>query len=110
MLAPATSVVLVSASPSLREWVAERLLSARNGEVEISGQDRDCPAQPGLVQSVAGFVVRTVKALGACCLQGEAPVLQGSALLRGVGSVLRGGAVGAPGRWLQELLCPAGTP
>lgn len=74
-------MVLVSASPSLREWV-ERLVSARNGEVAIAGQDRNCPAQAGVLQNVAEFVVRSVKALGAaCCLQGEDPVLQGSALI-----------------------------
>lgn len=82
MLVPATSVVLVSASPSLREWVAERLVNARNGEVAISGRDRNCPAQAGLLQNVAEFVVRPVEALGACCsLQGEDPVLQAPAVI-----------------------------
>lgn len=61
--------------------MAERLVSARNGEVAISGQDRNFPAQAGLLENVAEFVVRSVKAPGACCFQGEDPVLQGSALL-----------------------------
>lgn len=74
-------MVLVSASPSLREWVAEGLVSARSGEVAMSGKDRNCPAQAGLLQGIAAFVVRPVKALGACCSQGEEPVLQAPALI-----------------------------
>lgn len=53
----------------------------RNGEVAISGRDRNCPAQAGLLQNVVEFVVRPVKALGACCSQGEDPVLQAPALI-----------------------------
>lgn len=52
----------------------------RNGEVDVSGRDRNCPAQAGLLQNVAEFVVRPVKALGACS-QGEDPVLQAPALI-----------------------------
>lgn len=33
------------------------------------------------VRDVVEFLVRSVKALGACCFQGEDPVLQGSALI-----------------------------
>lgn len=64
------------------EGMGGRVVNARNGEVAISGRDRNCPAQAGLLQNVAEFVVRPVEALGACCsLQGEDPVLQAPAVI-----------------------------
>lgn len=97
MLVPATSVVLLSACPSLRMGGREAGKCQEWGSCPIWPGQR-LPSQAGLFQNVAEFVVRSVKALGARCFQEKmlsCPWCRDQLCSGRVGSVLHGGAAGA---------------